>query len=128
MYINVVLVCLTTYLWLIIEMFINGWFCFVIMSNVLLEANERCQEFVQNLSVIETSLVEFRDVLYDGDTKEDRWNAMVDDLTARSQPKSSNGRAYNHTIAGKCTQDLGSIAKLRAYESRHNIDLADLIF
>ncbi len=73
-------------------------------------------ELLANLTNIERMLLVMRDELY-----ESSWQIMERDLRDRLQ-----GRPYIYKLVNKIETDLAAIAFLRAYETRHRVDLGRL--
>lgn len=70
-----------------------------------------------DLAPEEKILVIIRDELYDG-----KWDELLEDLKARLA-----GRPYVLKLAGRIEDDIRRIARLRAIEEEHHINLADYI-
>ena len=75
------------------------------------------KEFVRSLNQAEIQLIVLRDELYDGS-----WKEMGNDLEDRR-----TGRPYIFKLVNRIEEDLERIARLTAYEERHNVNLADYL-
>jgi hypothetical protein len=75
------------------------------------------RQFVERLSREERVLVLLKRELYEGN-----WENMAADLYARLE-----GRPYVFKMATRIQEDLERIGRLRAFETLHNVDLADFI-
>ncbi|RMG06434.1 MAG: hypothetical protein D6731_25825 [Planctomycetota bacterium] len=82
-----------------------------------LVSEERHRAFADGLGKPERVLVVLRDELYGGS-----WDELVADLEARKQRK-----PFVFKLNSRIEEDLARIAKLRAYEEEHGVDLAALL-
>ena len=73
--------------------------------------------FIDNLTEQERMLVVLKRELYEG-----RWDAMLSDLKNRL-----DGRPYVFKLVNRIREDIERIARLREFESRCDIDLADYV-
>jgi len=80
-------------------------------------ARQRVKHFVDTLSRAERMLVILRHELY-----EDSWNEMLADMKARLA-----GEPYVFKLADRIEDDMDRIEKLRNFEARWAVDLADYI-
>ena len=80
-------------------------------------AAETAQQFVERLRPEDRLLVVLKRELYEG-----CWDDMVADLRARLE-----GRPYIFKLANRITEDLERIERLREFEARHGVDLADFV-
>ena len=78
---------------------------------------QEIREFIDTLSEEERMLVVLKRELYEG-----RWEAMVADLENRLQ-----GRPYVFKLANRIGEDIQRIGRLRDFEQRYNVDLADYV-
>jgi len=62
-------------------------------------------------------LIVLKRELYDGS-----WDDMTEDLRARLE-----GRPYIFKLVNRISDDLGRIERLRAFETRHEVDLSDYV-
>lgn len=72
---------------------------------------------MKGLTEAEKIVVAVRDELYDGS-----WADMRADLEARLA-----GRPYVFKLAGRIEEDLKAIDRLRGFEERHAVNLADCL-
>ena len=79
--------------------------------------NRRVQLFVRRLTREETVLLVLKRELYEG-----RWDEMEADLRARLE-----GRPYIFKLVDRIADDLERIARLRAFEQRHGVDLSEYV-
>jgi len=77
----------------------------------------RVRQYVGRLSPEERLLVVLKRELYDGS-----WDDMIADLRARLE-----GRPFIFKLVTRITEDLERIARLRAYEQEHQVDLAQYV-
>jgi hypothetical protein len=75
------------------------------------------EKFVAQLSGDERMLVSLRDELYDGS-----WDQMLKDLKDRLE-----GKPYIFKLVNRISADIQRIEKLREYEKKHRINLADYL-
>lgn len=75
------------------------------------------RQFVERLSQEERILVLLKRELYEGS-----WENMTADLYARLED-----RPYVFKMATRIQEDLERIGRLRAFETLHNVDLADFV-
>jgi hypothetical protein len=75
------------------------------------------RQFVERLSREERVLVLLKRELYEGS-----WENMAADLNARLE-----GRPYVFKMATRIQEDLERIERLAAFETLHNVDLADFV-
>ncbi|OHB75247.1 MAG: hypothetical protein A2Z34_07775 [Planctomycetes bacterium RBG_16_59_8] len=75
------------------------------------------EEFCRQLTADEKMLVTLRDELYNGS-----WTTMVADLKDRLK-----GKPYIFKLVNRIQDDLRRIEKLREYERKHKINLADFL-
>ena len=87
------------------------------MSTSGSSAEQAVKQFVQELSSEERMLVVLKRELYEGS-----WEDMLEDLTARME-----GRPYIFKLAQRISDDIERIARLRAFENRHGVDLSDYV-
>ncbi len=80
-------------------------------------ASDVHQKFVDGLSADERMLVTLRDELYGGS-----WDQMLQDLNDRLK-----GKPYIFKLVNRIQEDLGRIQKLRDYETKHKVNLADYL-
>ena len=73
--------------------------------------------FIDNLTEQERMLVVLKRELCEG-----RWDAMLSDLKNRL-----DGRPYVFKLVNRIREDIERIARLREFESRCDIDLADYV-
>ncbi len=73
------------------------------------------EKFVAQLAGDERMLVSLRDELYDGS-----WEQMLKDLKDRLE-----GKPYIFKLVNRISADIQRIEKLRDYEKKHKINLAD---
>ena len=81
------------------------------------ETDRPVREFVERLSREERMLIVLKRELYEGS-----WDDMDADLRARLE-----GRPYIFKLANRITEDLERIARLRAFEDQHRVDLCDYV-
>lgn len=74
------------------------------------------QKFYDALRPEETMLITLRDELYAGS-----WDTMVEDLKDRLK-----GKPYIFKLVNRIEEDLQRIERLREYEGRNQVNLADL--
>ena len=72
------------------------------------------KKFVESLSPEERMLIILRDELY-----ANSWDRMLEDLRERLR-----GRPYIFKLVNRIQDDIERIEKLRQYETKHEIDLA----
>ena len=75
------------------------------------------RRFVAGLDQAEKLLLSIREELYEGS-----WESMVEDLEARL-----GGKPYIFKLSQRIESDLAAIGKLREYEQRHGVNLADYL-
>ena len=75
------------------------------------------EKFTAALSGDERMLVSLRDELYDGS-----WDQMLKDLKDRLE-----GKPYIFKLVNRISADIQRIEKLREYEKKHRINLADYL-
>ena len=75
------------------------------------------EKFAAQLSGDERMLVSLRDELYDGS-----WEQMLKDLKDRLE-----GKPYIFKLVNRISADIQRIEKLREYEKKHRINLADYL-
>ena len=75
------------------------------------------ERFVESLSAGDRLLLTIRGELYEGS-----WDLMVEDLEARL-----GGRPYIFSLSQKIETDLEAIKRLRGYETRKGVNLADYL-
>jgi hypothetical protein len=75
------------------------------------------EKFAAQLSGDERMLVSLRDELYDGS-----WDQMLKDLKDRLE-----GKPYIFKLVNRISADIQRIEKLREYEKKHRINLADYL-
>jgi hypothetical protein len=73
------------------------------------------EKFCAGLSADERTLVVLRDELYNGS-----WDQMEGDLQDRLK-----GKPYIFKLVNRIQDDLARISKLRDYEKKHKVNLAD---
>jgi len=81
------------------------------------ETGRPVQRFIETLAGEERMLVILKRELYEG-----RWDEMVADLQARL-----TGRPFIFKLAHRIQDDLERIDRLRAFEERYGVDLANHI-
>lgn len=81
------------------------------------ERHREVVRFVERLTREDLMLIVLKRELYEG-----CWDDMVADLEARLK-----GRPYVFKLANRITEDLERIARLRAFEEAHEVDLADYV-
>lgn len=91
------------------------------------EYAEATEAFVAQLTAEERMLVILKSQLYDETDRADPdcgtgWHAMLVDLHNRLE-----GKPYLFKLANRITDDIARIEKLRDFEQRHNVKLADYI-
>ncbi len=74
-------------------------------------------KYVAALDADERTLVTLRDELYAGS-----WDQMLGDLKDRLK-----GKPYIFKLVNRIQDDIGRIEKLRDYEQKHHINLADIL-
>ena len=84
---------------------------------MLVSGSSNLSTFIDNLTEHERMLVILKRELYEG-----RWDAMLSDLKNRL-----DGRPYVFKLVNRIQEDIERIARLREFESRCNIDLADYV-
>ena len=77
----------------------------------------KARAFARDLGEKERVALAVRDELYGGS-----WDEMREDLEARRE-----GRTYVFRLASRIEEDLKIIRKLRAFERRHDVDLAQYV-
>ena len=77
----------------------------------------RVRRFVRRLSRQERLLIILKHELYDDD-----WEGMILDLQARLK-----GEPYVFKLAGRITEDLERIKRLKKFEQEHNVNLSDYV-
>ena len=75
------------------------------------------QKYYESLSAEEKMLITLREELYGGS-----WERMVTDLQERLK-----GRPYIFKLVNRIKDDLKRIEKLKTYEKKHNINLANCV-
>ncbi|HEU4339555.1 MAG TPA: hypothetical protein VFS19_05765 [Planctomycetota bacterium] len=75
------------------------------------------EKFAAQLSGDERMLVSLRDELYEGS-----WDQMLKDLKDRLE-----GKPYIFKLVNRISADIQRIDKLREYEKKHRINLADYL-
>jgi len=75
------------------------------------------EKFAAQLSGDERMLVSLRDELYEGS-----WDQMMKDLKDRLE-----GKPYIFKLVNRISADIQRIEKLREYEKKHRINLADYL-
>jgi hypothetical protein len=75
------------------------------------------EKFVATLSGDERMLVSLRDELYEGS-----WDQMLKDLKDRLE-----GKPYIFKLVNRISADIQRIEKLREYEKKHRVNLADYL-
>jgi hypothetical protein len=75
------------------------------------------EKFLAQLSGDERMLVSLRDELYEGS-----WDQMLKDLKDRLE-----GKPYIFKLVNRISADIQRIEKLREYEKKHRINLADYL-
>lgn len=75
------------------------------------------EKFAAQLSGDERMLVSLRDELYEGS-----WEQMLKDLKDRLE-----GKPYIFKLVNRISADIQRIEKLREYEKKHRINLADYL-
>jgi hypothetical protein len=75
------------------------------------------ERFIESLTAGDRLLLTIRGELYEGS-----WDLMVEDLEARL-----GGRPYIFSLSQKIESDLEAIKRLRGYEERKGINLADYL-
>jgi hypothetical protein len=73
------------------------------------------QRFYRSLTGEEIMLLTLRDELYNS-----QWEQMLDDLRDRLQ-----GKPYIFKLVNRIEEDIDRIKKLKTYEEKHGINLAD---
>jgi len=81
------------------------------------EDDRQARRFAERLSREERMLVVLKRELYEGN-----WDDMLADLRARLE-----GRPYIFKLANRITDDIERIARLRAFEDQHGVDLSDYV-
>jgi hypothetical protein len=81
------------------------------------DADKKVRQFVAGMTSEERMLVVLKRELYEGS-----WDEMVADLQARLE-----GRPYIFKLANRITADLTRISRLREFERRQEIDLANYV-
>ncbi len=75
------------------------------------------KKFVESLTPEERMLIILRDELY-----ANSWDRMLQDLKERLR-----GRPYIFKLVNRIQDDIERIEKLRKYETKHGIDLAQFV-
>jgi hypothetical protein len=75
------------------------------------------EKFCAQLTGDERMLVSLRDELYDGS-----WDQMLKDLKDRLE-----GKPYIFKLVNRISADIQRIEKLREYEKKHRINMADFL-
>ncbi len=75
------------------------------------------EEFCARLSPDERTLVALRDEIYSGS-----WDLMLGDLRDRLE-----GKPYIFKLVNRIQDDIQRIEKLRDYEKKHRLNLADYL-
>ena len=75
------------------------------------------EKFAAQLTGDERMLVSLRDELYEGS-----WEQMLKDLKDRLE-----GKPYIFKLVNRISADIQRIEKLREYEKKHRINLADYL-
>ena len=75
------------------------------------------KDFIESLTTQDKMLITLRDELYFGS-----WDRMETDLKDRLK-----GRPYIFKLVNRIEEDLKRIEKLRGYEGKHSINLAEHI-
>jgi hypothetical protein len=78
---------------------------------------EEIRDFVSRLTDQERMLILLKKELYEGS-----WQAMASDLSNRL-----DGKPYIFKLANRIRDDIDRIEKLRDFESKHNVDLAEFV-
>ena len=79
--------------------------------------DRKVRRFLRRLSKEDTMLVVLKRELYEGS-----WDDMTADLKARLE-----GRPYIFKLVNRIGEDLERIARLRAFEEEHSVDLSDYV-
>jgi hypothetical protein len=79
--------------------------------------DDRQRAFADGLTKEERLLIAIRDELYEGS-----WDDLVADLEARK-----NRKPHVFKLAARLDEDLERVAKLRAFEREHGLDLKTLL-
>jgi len=80
-------------------------------------SEERLRAFVEGLTKPERLVLVVRDELYGGS-----WDELIEDLQARKRRK-----PFVFKLDSRIEEDLSRIAKLRAFEQEHGVDLRKLL-
>jgi len=75
------------------------------------------KEFCAKLDPDDRTLIALRDEIYSGS-----WDLMLGDLRDRLE-----GKPYIFKLVNRIQDDIQRIEKLRAYEKKHQINLADYV-
>lgn len=75
------------------------------------------QKYAESLAAEERMLIDLKYELYDGS-----WERMLGDLQDKLK-----GRPYIFKLVNRIKDDIKRISRLRAYEKKHRINLADFI-
>jgi hypothetical protein len=81
------------------------------------EADAEIDAFVRNLDEPHRMLILLKSQLYGG-----RWEPMLDDLQNRLE-----GKPYIFKLAHRIKDDVERINRMRDFEQKHKIDLADYV-
>ncbi|MCE5328622.1 MAG: hypothetical protein LLG01_19640 [Planctomycetaceae bacterium] len=81
------------------------------------QVQKKAREFVAVATVEERMLLVLKRELYQGS-----WDEMTADLQARLE-----GRPYIFKLAHRIGEDLERIARLRQWETLHEVDLSDYV-
>ena len=79
--------------------------------------SEEVQGFVDQMTAEERMLVLLQKELYEGS-----WQAMLTDLQNRLE-----GRPFIFKLANRIRDDISRIEKLRSFEEKHGVQLADYV-
>jgi hypothetical protein len=74
-------------------------------------------KFCKSLTKDERILIAIRDELYNNS-----WERMLEDLEDRLR-----GRPYIFKLTSRIRDDIKRIKKLKSYEEKHNVNLADFL-
>ncbi len=81
------------------------------------DGDKQARKLVERLSREERLLVVLKRELYEGS-----WDDMEADLRARLE-----GRPYIFKLANRIAEDLERVEKLRRFEQKHGVNLADYV-
>jgi len=73
--------------------------------------------FIKSLEPFERVLIDLKDQLYEGS-----WDRILEDLKSRL-----NNRPYIYKLSQFITRDVAAIERMKGYEIRHGVSLAELV-